>query len=188
MWAKTALRKLCNDIGLSDEAMTVVREDDGRAFDFDGSASVGTVNEEVVVRVMDADDRADEAERQAAAAEAEAVEDEPPAKKKGATRKKAAKKKAESGESGEGRETESGDAGPRVLETLVKERGKKFGLTVATLVGGAESLEEKDLPGGLADAQEDTLQKLAEMLETEQGSYAIEEHALSWQDRKADVS
>ncbi len=223
MWAKTALRRLCNEIGLSDEAMAVMRDDDQRSFSFnkdEGGAPMGDPTITVVDNTPDKDDLADEAARQDAEKEAQDLEEQEPekepakkpdkappkkqsaaAKKKAAAAKKAAEAKEppessqEETESGEGRETEADgqeaqggsqepleDAGDLIAS--ITKKGKQWGLTVATLVSGAESMEEKALEGGLKDAKDETLKKMNELLEGEKGAYSIEEHALSWQDRQ----
>ena len=206
MWAKTALRRLCNEIGLSDEAMAVLRDDDARSYQFHPKDTEAMMAEPKVT-VVDNEDSEDEAERSAADEEAKKLEadsggeetngaEAKPAPKKRTRKKKAAEKPPEETESGEGREADADEKGSKEpkeepqganaeLVAQVIKGGKEWQLEKAALVSGAESIEQKVLKKGLADALPATLEKMIELLSSEEGAFTIEEHALSWQDQQA---
>lgn len=162
MWAKTALRRLCNELGDLGEEVGAAMATDNGSYHF--GKGMPPPSPEVPL-----DGPEPEGEEEVRIVDSEPAEPEAPAEKPKRTRKKKAA------------EPEPGGDPPPEIDTVFA-LAKKRELTQGMVMAAASNLEDAEVSDPFKMKPE-TLHKLHEMLQTDDGSVALEEHAVSWSEK-----
>lgn len=175
MCAKTALRRLCNELGMADEEIHKAMNADDASFRFgDGDdASHRTFDPDIEAEITVIENETGEAFDREADLEwdGDDAEDKPDSKetKKASTKKK----KSSSSKPSTPKEDKS------EWVTKVIERGNGHQVSTSALVAAAEALEGSKLENGLADAKIETLKDMHGRMMDADGAMKLEELALS---------